>query len=286
MRGVMKVSGINQRFAEADNHRSIGKVERIIGFVQSIMQRYNVESGDKLVKDTDKWDRSWLTVESLLPHIQTAINQRRPRFTTYSPNMLMFGTQLNDITDIDRILKGMDIIRNDQNNVVTRTDFDELTNLMVKIKDVNEHFKQDWKNYTWLSKMQYEDKYKISPKKIHHYQNRFKVGSKVLYYMGGQKVTGKWRQKWTGPWTIERKLGDTTTIIVDESTGNQRRVSFNRLKIFSKSDVDTYSRVMGNDDVYNNHRERLLNRLISHPVLPFQNLGENLDFEDDDPAIN
>ena len=47
-RMLMHSLGVRWEYAERSNHRSIGKVERIIGFVQSIIKRYNIQLNKRL----------------------------------------------------------------------------------------------------------------------------------------------------------------------------------------------------------------------------------------------
>ena len=94
--------GSTMQYEEPNHHRGIGKVERVIGFVQSILQRFNVQLDEQLT-EYEHSDDAWQTIKVILPHIQAAINQRRPRFTTFSPNMLMFGSNNSDLSNIDII---------------------------------------------------------------------------------------------------------------------------------------------------------------------------------------
>jgi len=54
---INKAFNIKQEFSEPRNHRSTGKVERVIGFIQTIMQRFNIQSDEKL-SDTNNNERA------------------------------------------------------------------------------------------------------------------------------------------------------------------------------------------------------------------------------------
>ena len=275
---IMNLLGLKVEYADVRNHRGIGKVERIIGFIQSILLRYNVQLNDVLVEPSDP-NKAWKVIKAILPHIQMAINQRRPRFTTYSPNMLMFGMQLNDITDVHRILRDLNTLKHTRD--ITRDDYQYLTDLISKLTKIHDKFKNDWKNYQYLSKQQYNHRYKTHQRKIQHYNNVFKVGTQVLYFVGDKWTKQKkWRRKWSGPWTIQTKLSDSTVIIVDSETGNQKRVTMDRLKVFSKQKLRDYikhTNYYKNNDEYNEYQSKLKDILYKHDVETFPQFI-NLDY--------
>ena len=118
--------------------------------------------------------------------------------------------------------------------------------------------------------MQYDKKYNLliprnkldSPNKNRNKQfdfmkpNDYKKGIKVLYYIGPHKgQNGKWRQRWTGPWTIKHKINRKMVEIVD-NFNKKKDVAVDRLKIFKTFkpdeliDWDTYNRRL--DSAQNN----------------------------------
>ena len=94
------------QFAEPGYHRGIGKVERTIRIIQDNFQRINLQ-WDEVITDCTNPDHVFNILRVIAPHIQAALNQRRPRISTFSPNMLMFGTQLKDLSNIDIVIKRM-----------------------------------------------------------------------------------------------------------------------------------------------------------------------------------
>ena len=277
MKALTRASGINLELAEPRNHRSIGKVERIIGFVQSILNHYNLLLDQRLTRQ-DQFEESWRTIECLLPFIQFSFNQRRPRFTTFSPNMLMFGTNMNDISDIGRIQSNLDNLRDDIKFGLSVQDYQYLSNLIEQIKFVNQQYRDDWKKYTYVSAQTHAKRYKITRKKLKRYQHEFGVGKDVLYFIGDKQMrSGKWRQKWTGPWIIDQRLTDGTVIIGDPESGNQKRVSIDRLKPFHKHSEIAYSEIFNDDDEYINYRQHLFDILKKYNV-EFREQDFNLDF--------
>ena len=109
--------GINAdlQLAEPGYHRGIGKVERTIKIIQDNFQRINMQ-WDEVITDSDSPNKVFTILRTISPHIQAAINQRRPRISTYSPNMLMFGTQLKDISNIDIVINRMRSVFCEPNN--------------------------------------------------------------------------------------------------------------------------------------------------------------------------
>ena len=263
---IARITGIKTEIAEPRNHRSIGKVERIIGFIQQILNTYNQLLDEQLTNNVDQFDHNWQIIEILLPFIQTAINQRRPRFTGQSPNMLTLGTNVKDATDLGDIQSKLKQTF-DKMDLNVR-DHDYVEKLFKHIIDLNRIFQQDWRDYTYVSKMAYDTKYKITRKKISNYKRKFKVGNQVLYYIGDKATTqGKWRRKWTGPWTVNKQLNDSTLIIGDPTTGNEKRVSFDRIKVFKRDDIAKYSDYFDDDDIYvaykNSQKEILYNYRVA-----------------------
>ena len=279
-RMLMHALGVKWEYAERNNHRSIGKVERIIGFVQSIIKRYNIQLDQRITHPNDSdYEDSWTVLQVIIPHIQAAINQRRPRFTTYSPNMLMFGSQLHDVSDISKILTRMSHAKQFSN--ITDNDQKYLLELIHNLKRIYRDFNEDYKRYTYFSTTRYTDKWRLkNRKKIKQYQ----PGKYVLYYVGDKNSTSyKWLSQWSGPWKITKKLSNGTRIITDEETGNQIRVSIDRLKLYNdKHQYITYESLDLDEDygIYENKLKDILYKYnvktrASNINLDFRNNSSN-----------
>ena len=270
---LMNSLGVNYEYAERANHRSIGKVERVIGFIQSILKRFNVQLGNRLARPAD-FEDAWDTVQVILPHIQAAINQRRPRFTTISPNMLMFGSQLHDVSDISRILHRMQQAK--KHSKISNDNHGYLLDLISTLSKVYAEYNNDYKKYVILMKGRYDDKWRVkNKKKIKLYQ----TGKSVLYYCGDrQTAQRKWLSQWTGPWKISHKLNASTRIITDTSTGNQLRVSIDRLKIYNTNSRDyiTYDEASLTED-FQLYSDKMDNILFKYDVRG-RPKEDNLDF--------
>ena len=270
---------IKHHLAEPRNHRSIGKVERVIQMVQQTLQIYNVQFGATLTDRMDKQEENWNTVKLLLPLIQSGINQRRPRFTTYSPNMLMFGENVKDISELGDLSEELHTLIEDSNNQIDNQDYKRLFKLNEHIKRISKIFTEDWKKYTFISTKSYSTKWNITPTSITAYKKRFRVGQNVLYYIGDrQTARNKWRQKWTGPWVIDKVLNDSTLIIADKETGNQKRVSFDRIKLFNLVELEPYQDVFGDDKDYVDHWGELKRDYSNYSTAQTQKPDENLDY--------
>ena len=233
MKSLFASVGIDQKFAEARNHRGIGKVERIIGFIQSIINLYNVESDYDLInKDDSKESReeAWEKLMLILPFIQQSINRRKPRFTQFSPNMLMFGSELNDLTNIRKAITNMQ----EWQDKMKPTDYEYVTDLLTELERIQKTYNDDWQKYAQVSKEMYDKKHHITAKTTELIAKKFKINTKVLYYIGDRAATSrKWRQRWTGPWTITKIQDNSIVEITDPELNNSKWVSIDRVKLWN-----------------------------------------------------
>ena len=288
-RWFMSALGTDVQYAEPNYHRGIGKVERIIQFVQTMLQRYNIQLNEYITNDKhyEVSDR-WRAVKVLLPHIQIAINQRIPRFTNISPNMLMFGQNMMGIDNMDVILERFkqNHNKNMNNSAYNKADYSRVQSLLKQLTKIYDKFKHDWQDYTWLSKQQYNERYNIKQSTLNRNKRRFKEGVFVLYYVGDLKLRNyKWRRKWTGPWLIKIVLNDSTVIIADTETGNLKRVSIDRLKEYkahNSKDYYKYTELMKDDGTFEEYQDSLRKILHKHDnkgiVLVNKDDGYNFDY--------
>ena len=281
-----ELSGMKQELAEPRNHRSIGKVERVIGFLQTVMNRYNLLLDRRFTEKNIDYFEAWRVIEMILPFIQFGFNQRRPRFTTFSPNMLIFGRNMNDISDISRLRSKLQDIQNNKDLKMKNTDYRYLEKLVNEITRMNAIFKEDWKDYTWLSKEWYDARWKITQKKIERYTHEIRVGKQVLYFIGDKQVAQqKWRERWTGPWRVDKVINDSSLIIADIETGNQKRVSFDRVKLFKSGEFYRYRDIVKWDESYVAYKKQLLKKLSRHNV-KIRNKRYELDYTKNDTPVN
>ena len=245
MKLLTKLIGVKHRFAEARNHRGIGKVERLVGYIQTIFNLYNVQSGNKLLADEKKYETIsdvWKRVKAILPFIQQSLNRRRPRFTQYSPNMMMFGSELKDYGNIKQMIQALSknqaLDDKDENKIkLNPTDYEYLHELLERLKAIQDGYETDWKKYTKYSAKVYNQRTNIKHTEAQRAKilQTFGKGDLVLYYVGDRQVNmRKWRQRWSGPWRI--KSVDPTTLeieIEDDKTNNSKHVSVDRIKAYN-----------------------------------------------------
>jgi len=264
MRYMEKLLDYEHQIAEPRNHRSIGKVERVIGFLQGVINHYNQLLNKQL---TDFGDReiAWTRIRILLPFIQFAFNQRVMRITGISPNMAMFGTNLNDLTDFSRMDKIVEKSAKDKN--IKKRDYELLSQVRDEIKRMHKIAESNWKEVTKLSVKTYNNRYNITPNTIENNKKNYKVGDLVLYFIGDkQTARQKWREKWSGPWTIDKRLNDTSIILGDPTTGNQKRVSLDRVKKYNPVEYLTYKSLVKYDDEYIEYQRQLFESLRNYKV--------------------
>ena len=92
----------------------------------------------------------------------------------------------------------------------------------------------------FITKNQYDYKYKLTFKTTELSRKLFQVGTKVLYFVGDRQVSQrKWRQRWTGPWMITTRTGDSYVTITDTENNTQKEVTLDRLKVFNDKTNDT-----------------------------------------------
>ena len=261
---MKELLGYEHQIAEPRNHRSIGKVERVIGFLQSVINHYNLLLENELTEFEDV-EIAWTKIKILLPFIQFGFNQRVTRITGISPNMAMFGTNLNDLSDIGRMNAKIDEFSNDDS--IEKQDYILLKQLRDNIKDMNEIANSNWQQVTKLSVKSYNNRNKITPESVARNNESYKIGNRVLYFIGDKKVARyKWREKWSGPWILEDKLNDSTVIITDPTTGNQKRVSLDRIKNYNARDYIDYNDEIEHSNEYLNYQNELLDKLTNYNV--------------------
>ena len=272
---ISKLLNFEHEIAEPRNHRSIGKVERVIGFLQAVINHYNLLLDGELT-DFEDANAAWTRIKILLPFIQFGFNQRVMRITGISPNMAIFGTNLNDLTDVARMTARIEEFSKDKS--LNRRDFELLNQLKENIENMNKIADSNWKDVTKLSVKSYNNKYNITPESINRNRDKFEIGNEVLYFIGDKQTARyKWKEKWSGPWILEKKLNDSTMIISDPRNGNQKRVSIDRLKIFTRENYIDYNSFVENNREYLDYQNELI-KMMSNYQVRMPNQEWNLDY--------
>ena len=273
---LSKLLNFDHELAEPRNHRSIGKVERIIGFLQSVINHYNLLLERELTDNIDDIALAWTKVKIVIPFIQLAFNQRILRITGISPNMAIFGVNMNDSSDAQRLKHQITIAKKDKK--LSKNEFQLLQEIEEAVRKMHSISETNWKDVTWLSAKSYDARNKITPSKIARNLKRFKVGSEILYFIGDKQVSQrKWKEKWTGPWIVSKHLNKSTLIITDPTTGNQKRVSFDRIKQFNKQEFIKYEDIIKHDEGYIQYQKNLLKTLSNYNV-KINDKDVNLDY--------
>ena len=233
---LLKSLKTKQLFSEPRNHMGTGKVERIIGFIQQILNAFNVELNGAFVEPDDTLV-AWETMQAVLPFIQFSINQKHSRFTGVSPHMLMFGTNLDEIEDIkictDYLQRNLKKLNNLEDEEYTQVD-----KLINTLQLIHKQYSNDWMKYMLETKRVYDTKNNVNKYKYNN-DLMYKPGSKVVYYVGDRQVVGKkWRQRWSGPWTICDKINDRTIIITNDDLSSRKTVSINRCKLYKNTEFE------------------------------------------------
>ena len=251
--------------AEPRNHRSIGKVERVIGFLQTVINHYNLLLEKQFTDDIDHLLNSWNRIKMLTPFVQLAFNQRVLRISGISPNMAMFGVNMNDKLDISRMKHLINDYSKDAN--ITKRDYEILRDVQESIQHMEEISRTNWTKHTWLSAKTYNKRHNITTAKIATNKRKFKPLTEVLYFVGDKQVAmRKWKERWTGPWLVEKHLNDTTTIITDPTTASQKRVNLDRLKEFKRNEMLKYEDVIKDNEDYYQYQRQLLKTLSNYNV--------------------
>ena len=245
---ILEAGELKQKFAEPRYHQGIGKVERVIGFIQQILRTYNIEFKNKFV-DTSKATVQWETIKAMIPFIQFSINRHRSSLTTYSPAILMYGKQFRSISDLSMTISKIE--NGIKEKKIRKDDQEYLYELIENLKDINHKYKNKWQKMVKVSKQQYDKRYNLAPIRNEKGElippkhgfgytpiTEFKKGCSVLYYVGPhQCVNGKWRQVWTGPWTIVDQILPGK-FKISGIAGKTKDISGDRLKIFHRTDKD------------------------------------------------
>ena len=259
--------GTNLQYAEPRKHRSTGKVERVIQFIQNYIRRFNIQLNNTII-ETEKYDpeKAWKILCAVTPHIQAAINQYRSRISGYSPNMKMFGRQMADMSNMGIVLKRMHKKYMDYTTGGAREirGYVQIYELMKQINKIYQNFEQDWYKYQWVSKQYYDNKYHITEALIKKNSKQFKLGTLVLYWINDRYTSKrKYLYLFSGPWTITKILTDGNVIIRDNETNNEKRVTLDRLKVFKSNEYKKCSEIYDDKD-YDAYQKRISDALYKH----------------------
>ena len=113
---LYQTMNIRKIFTSSYHPETNAKAERTVQEVKKAYRMIDISLDGNLTegKSTAKACRQ---MKLLLPSIQYSINQKIKRFTPFSPNMLVFGKNMNDyISNTYSLDQAMDILRNMRSN--------------------------------------------------------------------------------------------------------------------------------------------------------------------------
>ena len=268
----------SHEITEPYNHRGTSLAERSIGTYQRIMNHYNLLLDEQLTDRLDRREKAIKIIDIITKMIQFGMNNKSKRFTNISPNQLMFGRNMNDMDDAARLNFKLQQIQNNKQYKLKQEDYNYLRELIDLLNDVRKRFKDDWIKYTFVSKRDYEKRYNITKELIERNLINYAVGTQVLYYVGDKQVAmHKWKSRWTGPWIVEKHINDSSLILADPESGDQKRVSFDRIKKFNSEDFMQYQDLVEKNEGYLEYQRELLKRLKGYNVKKHKR-GVDLDY--------
>ena len=191
---------------------------------------------DNKSKNSD--EKKWITLQTMLPFIQFMLNQKRSRFTNISPNMIMFGHQMREIADLELCAQELDNLKNIWN--CEHESYQYVDALAKELGFIYRCFSRDWNHYARFTKYEYDERYQTIKQLERNYE-QFVSGAKVVYFVGDKQTTSKkWRQRWSGPWIIIRRINDRTVVIGDITDDVGLSVSVDRVKLYRESEYYSF----------------------------------------------
>ena len=185
-------------------------------------------------------------IKIALKFIQFGMNQRILSFTAVSPNMLMFGSQLNELTDVKSKIKQLKELKKEKSNKYKETELEFLNNLISNLKILLKLYNKDYNKYVKIMKKSYDkNKYDI----------KYNSNDKVMYYVGDRNShSRKLRRKWTGPFNVIKHINDNTVEIATAKENITMPVHISRLKKYFKRKnefwpIKSYENLINNDKI-------------------------------------
>ena len=85
------------------------------------------------------------------------------------------------------------------------------------------------------------------------YDKEYDKNDKVVYYIGDKDAPlRKLRNKWTGPWRVEKQLYPKTVILKDDKTGKKFPAQIKRVKKYHSRDfwkLSQYEKMIENNEI-------------------------------------
>ena len=112
---------------------------------------------DGELTDKDNVNQAIHDIKSLLPSIQYSINQKIKRFSPFSPNMLLFGKNMNDaLSNSIAMEQAMASLKDMKQNTNYKKRFKLIDELNLQLAQMRQQFIKDHKLYVWKMKKHYD----------------------------------------------------------------------------------------------------------------------------------
>ena len=162
--------------------------------------------------------------------------------------MMMFGTQLDEITDINVFRNGFTKLLKYKNEEKQSnwnpTELELLNQLDVHLKAIKDLYNKDYNKYVKIMKENYD---------LNKYDIEYEKNEKVVYYIGDKdSPMRKLRNKWTGPWRVTNQLYPNTVILMDDKKGEEFSAQLNRVKKYNSREFWTlsqYEKLVKNNEI-------------------------------------
>ena len=231
-RGSGFIAEVNQKFYDLFKIRKLftssyhpetnAKAERVVQEVKKALRLVNVTLDGELT-DKKQIKRAINEITMLLPSIQFSINQKLKTFSPVSPNMLLYGTNLNDTMDCTVAIDELNKMRDNKDYNKAFKFIDELNKQLKVVRSMHDY---NYKKYVFVMKKNY-DKNKM--------QSQFEIGDKVVYYIGKRAYTNlKLRPRFTGPFKVIKLIGDNACRILNEDTNETMVCHVKMLKKYNE----------------------------------------------------
>ena len=180
--------------------------------------------------------------------MQFGINQRILSFTNVSPNMMMLGDQMDEITDVQVFKHGFNKLfkwKNDQKQSKwSETELEFIKKLKLQLQIMHNTFNKDFNKYVLIMKDNYD---------IDKYSDNLRINDQVVYYIGDRDATmRKLRNKWSGPWRLSDRLYDNCVILMDDKKGQKFEAHVSRVKKYHSRafwKLSKYNKLIENNEI-------------------------------------
>ena len=216
------IFGIRKLFTSSYHPETNAKAERVVQEVKKAYRMINVSLNGEIT-DNKNIKEVVNEIKMLLPSIQFSINQKLKIFSPVSPNMLLFGKQLNDTIDCHNTMKDLNHLLRTKQHQAAYNIIKQLNKSLKIIQSMHDH---NYKKYVYIMKKNY-DKTKLD--------RTLQIGDKVMYYVGDRAHTNKkLRPRYTGPFTVRKIISKNAVQLLNDETHETMVCHVKMLKLYHK----------------------------------------------------